>query len=218
MKTALIFAAGRGERLKPFTDHTPKALCLVHNRPLIEHHVRGLAAAGFQRILINHAHLGDQIRRHLGDGARFNLEIIYLAEPPGALETGGAVVNALPYLNDAPFVTVSADIFTDFDWSTLQAPRANQAHLILVPTHGPYHSGDFGLTSAQCVSNTPRTHVFANIACFDPALFQGLPWGRYPIAPLLRQWVTQHRVTGEVFLGKWFNVGTQDELTDAREA
>ena len=216
MKTALIFAAGRGERLRPLTDAIPKALCTVHNIPLIEHHVIQLARAGFERILINHAYLGDQIRRQLGSGARFGLEIIYLPEPPGALETGGAIVNALPYLDNAPFVTVSADIFTDYDFSTLRPPANQTAHLVLVPAHPAHPTGDFGLSNTHHITNTPRQYVFANIACFDPDLFKSYAPGRYPLAPWLRAWADQEKITGEIHSGVWFNIGTLERLMRAR--
>ena len=216
MKTALILAAGRGERLKPLTDNIPKALCAVHHIPLIEHHVIRLARAGFERAIINHAHLGDQIKRHLGCGVRFGLEIIYLPEPPGAFETGGAVVNALPYLGEQPFVTLSADIFTDYDFSTLRRPNKNAAHLVLIQPHPAHPMGDFGLSSTHHVTNTPRTYVFSNIACFDPRLFREYSLGRYAMAPLLRQGADNGQVTGDVYHGVWFNIGTLERLTRAR--
>ena len=216
MKTAFIFAAGRGERLRPFTDNIPKALCTIHQIPLIEHHVINLARAGFERILINHAYLGGQIKQHLGHGGRFGLDIIYLPEPPGALETGGAIIHAKPYLGDDPFVTISADIFTDYDFSALPIPIKNSAHLVLVPTHTAHPIGDFGLSKQQLITNTPRPYVFANIACLDPHLFQTCTPGRYSITPLLRQWATLHQLSGELYKGMWFNIGTSERLSQAR--
>ncbi|MBY0377209.1 MAG: NTP transferase domain-containing protein, partial [Gammaproteobacteria bacterium] len=119
MKTAMILAAGRGDRLKPLTEKQPKAMCLVQQKPLIEHHVARLAELGFERIVINHAYLGSQIRRHLGTGSKWGIEICYAPEPPGGLETGGGIYNALPLLGKQPFVTVNADVFTDFNFRML---------------------------------------------------------------------------------------------------
>jgi MurNAc alpha-1-phosphate uridylyltransferase len=220
MNTAFIFAAGRGERLRPLTDTRPKALMVVHGVPLIEHHVVRLAQAGFERILINHAYLGDQIKRHLGHGEKFGVDIIYLPEPPGALETGGALLHARPYLGHDPFITISADIFTDFNFSTLRQQTEKPVHLVLVPTEPAHPIGDFGLSEAQQITNTSRRYVFANIARFDPNVFQSnMPKHtphRTPLAPLLRHWVEQEQVSGQLYKGLWFNIGNEAQLSAAQ--
>lgn len=212
MKTAMILAAGRGERLRPLTDLIPKALCKVHGIPLIEYHVANLAKAGFNRIVINHAYLGGQIRRQLGNGERWGIEICYTPEPPGALETGGGIFNALPLLGNEPFVTVSADIFTDFDFTTLALPAQSGVHLILIDKPDYQSKADFGLSSTGLLDNTHRQYTFANIACFRPELFHDLKPGRYSVTPLLRQLANEGRATGEVYTGIWIDTGSPQRL------
>jgi len=212
MKTALIFAAGRGERLRPITNYIPKALCIVRDKPLIEHHVCALSKAGFTRIIINHAYLGDHIKRYLNNGSRYNVEIIYCAEPPGALETAGAILNARPYIPSSHLVTVSADIYTDFDFSTLHPPTTLPAHIVLVPLKPLHSQGDFDLTTNQLVSNTKRPYLFGNIACFNMQTFATKPLERYSIAKLLRLWAHQQQLSGELYTGIWFDTGTPARL------
>ena len=212
MKTAMILAAGRGERLKPRTNFRPKALCTVHNIPLIEYHVAKLAVAGFDRLIINHAYLGGQIRQHLGNGARWNIEIYYSPEPPGGLETGGGIVNALPLLGDQPFVTVNADIYTDYNFSSLTLPVTSLAHLVLVNKPSYSHQGDFGLSKSLQLEDTNRQYTFTGIACYRPELFKNYGPGRYSVTPLLRQLAINKQATGELYQGKWFDIGTPQRL------
>lgn len=213
MKVAMILAAGRGERLRPLTDTLPKALCPVKGKPLIEHHVMRLAKAGFNRLIINHAYLGGQIRHYLGDGSHYGVEICYSPEPPGGLETGGGIVKALPLLGNEPFVTVNADIFTDFDFETLELDKIDCLHLILThknPELG--HHGDFGLTPDNQVSNTNQDYTFTGIACYHPKLFTHCQAGRYSVTPLIRHWVTHNKVTGYLHEGTWSDVGSMERL------
>ena len=218
INTAMILAAGRGTRLKPMTDRLPKALCPVKGIPLIERHVAHLAQAGFKRVIINHAHLGGQIRQHLGNGAHWDIEICYSPEPPGGLETGGGVVNALPLLGEQPFVTVNADIFTDYNFATLKLPQTSQAHLVLVNQPINSQQGDFGLNSLGQLENNPRQFTFSGIACYRPEIFKSRGPGRYSLTPLLRQLVTEQQVTGEVFHGIWFDIGSPTRLELANKA
>lgn len=212
MKTAMILAAGRGERLKPLTDLKPKALCKVHNIPLIEYHVTNLVRAGFQRLVINHAWLGGHIRQHLGNGSRWGTEICYAPEPPGGLETGGGIVNALTVLGDEPFLTVNADIFTDYHFNLPALAADSLAHLIVVnkPDYMPH--GDFGLSELNLLNNHDRQYTFAGIACYRPELFSHQKPGRYSVTPLLRQLATDGQLTGELYTGKWFDIGSQARL------
>ena len=212
MKTAMILAAGRGERLRPLTDLTPKALCKVHKIPLIEYHVSNLAQAGFTRLIINHAWLGGQIRQHLGNGARWGVEICYAPEPPGGLETGGGIVNALPLLGNQPFLTVNADIYTDYDFATLSLPAESRAHLILINKPVYLQQGDFGLSSASIVNNDDKQYTFAGIACYRPDLFYHLKPGRYSVTPMLRLLAIKGLLTGEVYAGKWIDIGSPERL------
>jgi len=212
MKTAMIFAAGRGERLRPITDFIPKALCKINNIPLIEYHVENLSKAGFERLVINHAHLGGQIRQYLGNGSRFGIEICYSPEPPGALETLGGIINALPLLGKEPFLTVNADIFTDYNFANLKLPAKSLLHLVLVekPSYNQY--GDFGLTKSAYINNLDKTYTFSGIACYHQELFKDIKLIRSSITPLLRQMALNHKATGEIYKGTWFDIGTEDRL------
>ncbi len=218
MKIAMILAAGRGERLRPMTDFRPKALCTVHNIALIEYHVVNLVLAGFERLVINHAYLGDQIRRHLGCGAHWGIEICYSPEPPGGLETGGGIVNALPLLGDQPFVTVNADIFTDYNFASIKLPVTSHAHLVLVNRPTYIHQGDFGLSKSFQLDDTNREYTFAGIACYRPELFSGRQPGRYSITPLLRQLAINKQATGEIYQKKWFDIGSSQRLQLANKS
>jgi MurNAc alpha-1-phosphate uridylyltransferase len=215
MNTAMILAAGRGERLKPLTNSIPKALCKVHHIPLIEYHVINLSRAGFKHIVINHAYLGGQIRQHLGLGERFGTRISYAPEPPGGLETGGGIVNALPLLGKKPFVTVNADIFTDFPFANLSLRPQSLLHLVLVPKPSYAESGDFGFSDTGEPLNTEREYTFPGIACYDPMLFKGMKLGRFSVTPILRKMVTDKAATAEVYLGKWLDIGTSERLAKA---
>jgi N-acetyl-alpha-D-muramate 1-phosphate uridylyltransferase len=214
MKTAMILAAGRGERLKPLTEKIPKAMCPIQEKPLIEHHIARLANAGFARIVINHAYLGGQIRRHLANGARWNVEICYAPEPPGGLETGGGIYSALPLLGKAPFVTVNADIFTDYDFSSLHVRDGVMTHLVLVNNPRPNSSGDFDLKEQQ-LSNQNTRYIFSGIACYRPEAFHRCRIGRYSIVPLLRDLTAKNLATGELYHGLWVDIGCNERLTFA---
>lgn len=217
MKRAMILAAGRGERLKPLTERLPKALCLVKGKPLIEHHVINLAKAGFERLVINHAYLGSQIRQHLGDGQRFGVEICYSPEPPGGLETGGGIVNALPLLGKNPFLTVNADIVTDYDFSQIAAMDAAPIRLILVNKNSSLkHHGDFGLNQ-NTVNNSEKEFTFAGIASYHPEVFSDCKQGRYSVTPLIRHHVEQGHVTGDLYQGLWFDIGSPQRLAEANK-
>jgi MurNAc alpha-1-phosphate uridylyltransferase len=212
MKTAMIFAAGRGERLRPITDVRPKAMCKINNIPLIEYHVTNLSKAGFERLVINHAHLGGQIRQYLGNGERFNIEICYSPEPPGALETLGGIINALPLLGNEPFLTVNADIFTDYNFAKLKLPKKSLLHLVLVEKPDYSQNGDFGLTKSDHIDNLNKTCTFSGIACYSPKLFHNIKLVRASITPLLRHVALNNEATGEFYNGKWFDIGTEERL------
>lgn len=212
MKTAMILAAGRGERLRPITDVQPKALCRVHNIPLIENHVVNLAKAGFERLIVNHAHLGGQIRQYLGDGSHWGVEICYSPEPPGGLETGGGIFNALPLLGTDPFVTVNADIITDFDFASLKLPSSSLVHLVLINKPLFLSQADFGLSTSSQLDNDHRQYTAAGITCYRPEIFRDCKPGRYSVVPLWRELAMNKKASGEVFLGKWLDIGTPERL------
>lgn len=213
---AMILAAGKGERMRPLTLHIPKPLVPVAGQPLIEYHLRALAAAGVREVVINHAWLGQQIEEHLGDGGRFGLRICY--SPEGEpLETGGGIFKALPLLGDDPFLLVNGDVWTDYDFTRLQAPLQGLAHLVLVDNPGHHGRGDFRLADGQVVDgdDAPGTLTFSGISVLHPALFAGCQAGAFKLAPLLRQAMAAGRVTGEHYRGHWVDVGTLERLAEA---
>jgi len=212
---AMILAAGKGERMRPLTLHTPKPLVPVAGQPLIEYHLRALAAAGVSEVVINHAWLGQQIEDHLGDGSRFGLSIRYSAEGE-PLETGGGIFKALPMLGEAPFLLVNGDVWSDYDFRQLNKPLEGLAHLVLVDNPGHHGRGDFRLQGAQVVDgdDAPGTLTFSGISVLDPALFASCQPGAFKLAPLLRQAMAQGKVTGERHGGLWVDVGTLERLAE----
>lgn len=208
----MVLAAGRGERMRPLTDHTPKPLLEVGGRPLIVWHLERLAAAGFREVVINHAHLGGQIEAALGDGARWGLAIRYSPEPPGALETAGGIVQALPLLGSDPFLVINGDIFCDWDVRQARLADGDLAHLVLVPNPAHNGKGDFAFAGGRVMDEAP-THTFAGIGVYRPGLFAGLERGQpAKLAPLLRAAMRQGRVSGDVHAGRWVDVGTPQRL------
>lgn len=207
---AMILAAGRGERMRPLTDHIPKPLLEAGGRALIEHLVAGLAAAGLREIVVNHAHLGEAIEARLGDGARYGVSIRYSPEGT-ALETGGGIHRALALLGDAPFVVVNGDIWTDFPFARLPAAPRGLAHLVLVPNPPHHPRGDFGLSGAEVTAEGERL-TFSGIGVYRPELFAGCAAGAFPLAPLLREAMARGAVTGERWDGGWVDVGTPERL------
>jgi N-acetyl-alpha-D-muramate 1-phosphate uridylyltransferase len=221
MKTAMILAAGKGERMRPLTDHTPKPLLPVGGKPLILWHLEKLAKAGFGRIVINHAHLGDQIEEVLGDGEAFGVELRYSREGE-PLETAGGIVTALPLIEAAIFPVVNADVFCDYDFGRFAGIMARMqhektlAHLVLVdnPLHHP--NGDFVLDGAR-VRDEISAHAltFSGLGIYRRDLFVSLePWRKAPLAPLLKEAMKKGLVTGEHYGGRWTDVGTPQRLQE----
>lgn len=210
---AMILAAGRGERMRPLTDHTPKPLLPAAGRPLIEHTIRQLVASGFNDIVINHAHLGQQIEDVLGDGRRFGARLRYSPEGEQALETAGGIINALPLLDSEVFLVVNGDVATDFPYAELARVKVDLAHLILVdnPEHHP--RGDFSLSDdGEVTENGRERFTFSGIGLYRPELFKKTPPGIRKLGPLLRQAMSDRRVTGEKYSGFWMDVGTPERL------
>jgi N-acetyl-alpha-D-muramate 1-phosphate uridylyltransferase len=221
---ALVFAAGRGERMRPLSDATPKPLLRAGGRRLIEWQIAALAAAGVREIVINTAHLADQFEQALGDGARLNVSIACAREgrrAEDALETLGGIVNALPLLGEAPFIAVSGDIVSDYDYRPLVARAARlaagelDAHLVLVD-NPPFHPrGDMGLRgtgSEARITTAPPWLTYANIALLSPRLFAAEQPGKRKLFPWLYRAVEAGRVSGEHHAGRWYNVGTPEDL------
>lgn len=210
----MILAAGRGDRMRPLTDKVPKPLLCVGGKPLIEYHIEALADAGIQELIINHAHLGRQIEQALGEGARWGVSVRYLAEPPGALETGGGIYNALPLLGSEPFIVVNADIWTRYPFRALPRDPCGVAHLVLVDNPMQHPEGDFVLTDGNVRDSGAPRLTFSGIGVYRRELFSGCTAGRFPLAPLLREAMRAQGVTGEHFRGGWFDVGTPERLRE----
>ncbi len=213
---AMILAAGRGERLRPLTDTCPKPLLEVGGRPLIAWHLESLSLAGFREVVVNLSHLGHAIREALGDGGEWGVNIHYSPEPPGALETGGGIVQALPLLGDAPFLVVNGDIWTDYPLGSLRAMKCEHAHLVLVPNPPRNPDGDFALERARVSNSGPGMFTYSGLAVYNPRLFRHCSPGRYSIVPLLREAVEQRLVTGELHRGQWEDAGTPESLDALR--
>ncbi|MBU0622192.1 MAG: nucleotidyltransferase family protein [Gammaproteobacteria bacterium] len=216
---AMILAAGRGERMRPLTDHTPKPLLQAGGKPLIVWHIERLVRAGITDLVINHAHLGKQIEQTLGDGSRFGAHIRYSDEGT-ALETAGGIAFALHLLGEQPFAVVNGDIWCDFDFSHLPpraaalANSADMAHLVLVdnPEHNP--KGDFGLQAARVTDMGPK-FTFSGIGLYKPSLFANIARGsKAPLAPLLREQIAAGHVSGEHYHGRWMDIGTPQRLDE----
>ena len=206
---AMILAAGRGERLRPLTDTTPKPLLEVDGKPLIAYHLEALAIAGFTEVVINLSWLGEQIRARLGDGAAYGLAIEY-SEEPAALETAGGIVQALPLLGER-FVVVNADIFTDYDFTRLRSIDS-PAHLVLVDNPDHHAGGDFSLLGATVGNADCGRHTFSGISQYHRSFFAELPPGKQALAPLLYAAIAKGQVSGELFRGNWTDIGTVERL------
>lgn len=219
----MILAAGKGERMRPLTDSLPKPLLTVLGKPIITYHLTALAKAGIRDIVINLGHLGDKIVETLGDGSRFNVNIQYSYEDP-ILETAGGIKQALPLLGEEPFIAVSGDILTDFNFSKLPTTLEGLAHLVLTenPPHHP--KGDFALQNGLVVDlpdpllTAPTLFNFAGIGVYSPEFFENCPKGAYPLGKLFKTAIKSKQITGEFFKGVWYNIGTPEQLKDVEKS
>lgn len=218
---AMILAAGRGERMRPLTDHTPKPLLPVGGKPLIVWHIERLRAAGFTELVINHAHLGRRLEDALGDGSAFGVRIAWSPEAT-ALETAGGIRHALPLLGEEPFVVINGDVFCDADFAALRAATQSLraegplAHLLLVDNPAHHTEGDFRLAADGHIhaDGNPRL-TFAGLGAYHPALFAGLADDTpAKLAPLLREAMNAGKVTGQHHTGRWIDVGTPERLAE----
>jgi MurNAc alpha-1-phosphate uridylyltransferase len=207
----MILAAGRGERMRPLTDVTPKPLLRVHGQPLIERHLIRLVSAGIDRIVINLAWLGSQIRDYLGDGTRYGAAISYSEEAPHALETAGGIFRALTLLSPGPFAVVNGDIYTDFPFETLALGAHHDAHLVLVPNPS-YLKGDFGIEQGEAREVAAELHTFSGIAVYRPAFFADCVDGVFPLKPLMLRSMSAGRCSAQLYAGVWEDVGTPERL------
>lgn len=210
---AMILAAGRGERMRPLTDATPKPLLQAGGRPLLAWHLENLARAGITDIIINTGRLGERIEAALGTGAERGLRITYSHEGASPLDTGGGIRRALPLLGTGPFVVVNGDVWTDYDFRRLPAALGGDlAHLVMVdnPPHHP--DGDFQLAGGRLrAAGAPRL-TYAGLGVLAPALFTDCADEVFPLAPLLRRAMQEDRAGGEHYPGRWFDIGTPERL------
>lgn len=209
---AMILAAGRGERLRPLTDHTPKPLLMAGGKPLVQHLVEALAANGFGDIVVNLAWRGRQIREFLSDGAHFGVRIAYSEEGDEALETGGGIRKALPLLGNGPFLVVNGDIATDYPFRNLRREPAGMLHLVLVPNPPQHPQGDFALQGRALFPAGDACYTFGGIGVYRPELFVPLAEGRFPLRPLLQEAMQKGAATGELYRGFWMDIGTGERL------
>lgn len=210
---AMILAAGRGKRMRPLTDSTPKPLLKVGGKALIEYHLDNIRQAGLHDVVINHAWLGEQIETTLGDGSRYGLRIEYSREGE-ALETAGGIQRALTLLGSEPFIAINGDIWTDYSLQSLPPAPAGLAHLVLVdnPPHHP--AGDFMLQSGTLLPAGPACLTFSGIGLYRPELFAELKPGKSPLAPLLREAMHHRDISGEHHTGQWFDIGSPERLQE----
>ena len=224
---ALIFAAGKGERLRPLTEHAPKPLLIVGGKPLIVWHLEKLAAIGVRDVVINTAWLAECFEPALGDGSRWGMRLHYSHEGAEPLETGGGMWHALGLLSDAPFLAVNGDIWTDYDFSKLPRESTGLAHLVLVNNPPQHPRGDFALDDAgQVHSDGKSLLTYSGIGVYRPEFLAG--WRaiigdtsganetppRFKLAPLLRAAMMNGEITGEHHAGDWADVGTPERLNE----
>jgi len=208
----MILAAGRGERMRPLSDAVPKPLLEAGGKPLIVHLIERLVHAGLSDLVINHSHLGEKISAYLGDGGRYGASIVYSHEEGGGLETGGGIFKALPLIDSDPFVVVNGDIWSDFPFDRLPSRLEGLAHLVLVDNPPQHPSGDFSLRDGRVSDQGEPRLTFSGIGVYARALFAGCHPGKFPLAPLLREAMTRHQVSGEHYTGRWQDVGTPQRL------
>jgi MurNAc alpha-1-phosphate uridylyltransferase len=218
---AMILAAGRGERMRPLTDKTPKPLLVAGGKPLLAWHIEALARAGITDLVVNHAHLGHMIEAAMGNGSGFGVRILWSPERE-ALETAGGIANALHLLGEAPFLVVNGDIFCDYDFARLASqPLAPDllAHLVLVPNPPHHRQGDFCLRDGLVCETGATLLTFSGIGVYRPQMFSGIRRGeKAPLAPLLRLAMGGGSVGGEMHGGRWLDVGTPQRLAELDRA
>ncbi len=202
--TALILAAGRGERMKPLTNTTPKPLLKVKDKALIQWHIEKLIAKGFTTIIINIAYLGEQIIEKLGDGSKWGIKIIYSDERhSGALETAGAIIKSLPLLSET-FLVVNSDIWCDYDFDINFKLDNSLAHLILVPNPKHNPNGDFKYKDSF--------YTFSGIGYYSKKIFENMKIEKKALGPLLKKLDSKNKISYELHKGIWSDIGTPERL------
>ncbi len=209
---AMILAAGRGDRLRPLTDNIPKPLLEIDGVSLLARHLDRLAQAGFREVVVNLSHLGDMICETIGNGSGWGLNIHYSEEPPGALDSGGGIQQALHLLGSAAFAVINGDVFTDYPLARLRAIKCDHAHLVLVPNPAHNPDGDFALSAGHISTEGGPRNTFSGISVYNPRFFDAAKRGRYSVVPMLREAARLRQVTGELYDGNWHDIGTLERL------
>ena len=217
----MILAAGRGERLRPITDETPKSLVEVAGRSLLERHLDHLRAAGIREVVINLGWLGDRIVERVGSGRQYDLDVVYSDERGDVLETGGGIFKALPLLGSDPFLVINADIYTEMPVPDVPLEDDHDVHLVLVPTPAYRDHGDFNLVDGLVRNGDKPPFTCSGVSIYRPEFFDGCEAGRFSVAPLWRAAADRGRVSGSLYEGPWADIGTparlaalQDELRE----
>jgi MurNAc alpha-1-phosphate uridylyltransferase len=211
MRRGMILAAGRGKRMGELTTHVPKPLLRVRGRYLIEYAISSFKQAGITEIVVNIAYLAQQIKTALGDGALYGVKLIY-SEETEALETGGGILQALPWLGKEPFFVMSSDIITDYPLDRLPRRLEGMAHLLLVKNPSFHAEGDYELQKDRVVLAKPSSFTYASVGVFSPALFSGCAPGYFRLTEVLNPAIAAGQVTGECYNGVWHNVGTPADI------
>ncbi|VAX01288.1 Glucose-1-phosphate thymidylyltransferase [hydrothermal vent metagenome] len=213
----MLLAAGRGERMRPLTDHTPKPLLGINDdTSLIELHIKNLKLQGFTNIIINVAWLGQKIIEQLGDGDNYGVDIQYSNEHDTPLETAGGIIKALPLLGSEPFIAINSDIYSDFDYKLLALNPNELAQLILVPNPRFHPEGDFFMNSGKLDATIGEKYTFSGIAMYHPDFFKGLAIEVLALAPLLRKAILECKISAQVYSGNWFDIGTPERLNEIK--
>lgn len=212
----MILAAGRGERLRPLTDRTPKSLVEVGGRTLLERHLEHVASAGIETVVINLGWLGEQIVERVGSGRKFGLEVIYSQEGDRILETGGGIFKALPTLGEQAFLVINADVFTDMPVPDIDLAVEHLGHLVMVPSPEYRDGGDFDIEDGLIRNSRSPSLTFSGVAIYRPEFFAGCQGGRFPLAPMLRDAADRGRLSGSLYEGQWADIGTPERLEQLR--
>lgn len=209
----MILAAGRGERLRPLTDTTPKSLIEVRGQSLLLRHLENLRSAGIEDVVINLGWLGERIRERVGSGSAFGLNVRYSDEGDDVLETGGGIHKALPLLGEQPFLVVNADIYTDMPVPEIVLPEGRLGHLVMVPSPAYRIGGDFDIEDGLIRNCDSQSLTFSGVAVYRPVLFAGCEAGRFSIVPILREAADAGLLQGSLYEGLWADIGTPERLT-----
>jgi len=210
---AMILAAGRGERMRPLTDTTPKPLLMAGDKRLIEYHLYHLAAAGFRDIVINVSWLGQQIIDTIGGGEKYDLNIVYSNEGDEALETGGGIFRALKLLGEQPFLVINGDIWTDYPLEKLYSfDLRDKAHMVMVDNPPHHLQGDFSIHNGRLIEARDNPLTYSGIGIYSRAFFADSKDGRFPLLPLIKRGIEENTISAEAYSGKWMDIGTRERL------